>query len=212
MRNTITLTVASIMVFLASAPPKVAADIPWSFKTLSEWATSPIVVGDQMYTFISTTWVGTTRFWYQKGYSESYDANIDPWTDRSIYHETRNLVYKVAIIDNPTTPQNEAVLNYFVQVAGALDWDVQMGTATYTVTFDNNSDFSSPLLTLSITPPNQVRSAPMPGAFRELYVSVLWDISVGYAYLNRSNVGFIQAEAPVPTENTTWGNIKALYE
>jgi hypothetical protein len=52
----------------------------------------------------------------------------------------------------------------------------------------------------------------MPGAPKELYVSVLWDISVGYAYIGISNVEYIQAEASVPTENTTWGNIKALYE
>jgi hypothetical protein len=210
MRNLIVFVLVSILVLLALPPAK--ADIPPSCKTLIEWATSPIVIGDQMYTFISSNWLTSTRFWYQKGYSQVYDAQIDPLTDRSIYHETRSLVYKVTIIDDPTTPENEAAIDCFTQVAIAPDWSVQMGTATYTVTFDNNSDFSSPLLILSITSPDQVLVAPMPGAPKELYVSVFWDVSEAYAGIGMSNVEYIQGEAPVPTASTTWGNIKALYE
>jgi hypothetical protein len=206
MRNLITLAVVSIAVFLAVAPP-VSAD-PWTFKTISEWETSPITVGAQMYTLVSTNWEGWVRFWYQNS-PFVYDTDLDPQMNDT-HHISRYLVFKVTIIDDPTTPQNEASINHMAQIAASCNAD---GGLTYAGIIDDDSDFSSPLFTFSLASPNLFMGlTSIIGVPNEFYMRVTWDPFPDGMTIYSSNLEFIQAEAPVPTENTTWGNIKALYE
>lgn len=206
MRNFMTLTLVSITVLSTAVP----AFSQWENITVSEWAASPITIGDKMYTLISTTWVGTSRFWYQNGSPGVYDTNLDPWTDRSIFHETRTLVFKVTIVDDPATPQNDSLLYHITRVAGSCNCD-PTDTFTYTSTFDDNSDFSSPLWTFTNGGEVTV-SPPLPGFIKELYVSLIWDASMGGVNVTASITEFVQAEGTVPSESTTWGSIKALFD
>jgi hypothetical protein len=211
MRNLITLAVVSIAVFLAVAPPVSAGTV-----SISDWRLSPVMIGDKMFTLISTNWEGTCWFDYRQYADLGYEATIRPGQgNSSLYQSIKYLVYKVTIFDDPSTPQNEGLLNHFVQTGGACACDVSQGYIVYSGKFDDTSDFNSPLVTFSMTLtrlPDVWGSYWIPGVVRELYVSLTWDASFGYVVVGSASISFEQGEAPVPTENTTWGNIKALYE
>jgi len=188
--------------------------------TLTGWAGAPgagIVAGDKLFTLISTDFGGVnnvTTYDYTPVLPNYYGLSLEPVSttggNRVLANTTKHLVYKVTIINNPATPQNEAVLNSF----GSIDWDgnryIASGTFTVTGVFDDNSNFSSPFLTIS----NSATPAGpyvVPGQLHEIYVSLTYTASGGSTILTSHSVNFRQNEETVPTQKATWGQVKALY-
>jgi hypothetical protein len=193
-----------IAAFLAAAPT--------SAVTITQWSSSPITVGDKVFTLISTTWdgagtVGASNF-------GSYVLTLDPGSDGVVTNTTETMIYKVEIVDDPGTVPDETLLMYFSQVSGDGDRYIVSGTFTVSGVFDDDSDFSSPLATFSNsgTPwgPSSVTSAV--GVPKTLYVKVTFTASGGSTILSGYAVTFSQLEDTVETESTTWGEIKALYQ
>ena len=185
---------------------------PTSAVTITQWSSSPITVGDKLFTLISTTWDGAgTVNVYNFG---SYALYLDPGSDGVVTNTTETMIYKVEIVDDPGTSQDETLLMYFSQVSGDGDRYIASGTFTVSGVFDDDSDFSSPLATFSNsgTPwgPSSVTTAV--GVPKTLYVKVTFTASGGSTILSSYAVTFSQIEDTVPTEHTTWGEIRALYE
>jgi len=200
MRKLVTLgVITASMVFLAVAPPASAA-------TMAQWAASPITSGDQTFTLLSTTWQ-STDYVYILHYG-NYLCWVEP-ANKMLTNTTKTLVYKVTIVDDPSTPSNEALLMHFSQVSADGDRSISSGTFTTTGVFDDNSDFSSPLATFSNagTPTGAIAIA---GTVKELYMQLTVVVS-GSTILQSYAVSFYQAEDPVATESETWGAIKSLY-
>jgi hypothetical protein len=172
------------------------------------------MVGDKLFTLISTTWDGAgTVIGYDFG-SNLYGLYLDPGADYVLTSTTETMIYKVEIVDDPGTSQDESLLMYFSQVSGDGDRYIASGTFTVSGIFDDDSDFSSPLATFSNsgTPwgPSSVTTAV--GVPKTLYVKVTFAASGGSTILSSYAVTFSQIEDTVPTERTTWGAVKALYE
>jgi len=192
-----------VAAFLAAAPI--------SAVTITQWSSSPITVGDKLFTLISTTWDGAgTVNAYNFG---SYALYLDPGSDGVVTNTTETMIYKVEIVDDPGTSLDETLLMYFSQVSGDGNRYIASGTFTVSGVFDDDSDFSSPLATFSNsgTPwgPSSVTTAV--GVPKTLYVKVTFTASGGSTILSSYSVTFSQVDYTVPTEHTTWGEIKALY-
>jgi len=201
MRKLVTLAaVMACMAFLAAAPPASAA-------TMAEWAASPITVGDKTFTLISTTWASNDNINITQ-FSSIHSCSLQP-ASGLLTNTTKTLIYKVTIIDNPATPENEALLMYFSQVSADGNRYIVSGTFTTTGVFDDSSDFSSPLATFSNagTPTGVL---PIAGTVKELYVRLTF-VASGSTILTSHTVAFTQAEEEVATEPATWGVIKSLY-
>jgi hypothetical protein len=204
MRKLVTLAgLTVIAIFLAAAPPASAI-------TIAQWAAAPVTVGDKVFTLISTTWANDDNITISLA-SGYYYVSLSPLsTHRTLTNTTKTLVYKVTIIDDPATPENEFLLNWFSQVSGDGNRYIASGTFTVTGLFDDNSDFSSPLTTFSNsgTPwgPNTI-----PGTVKQLYVSLTFVASGGSTILTSYTVTFSQEQEQISTEPTDWGAIKALY-
>ena len=195
-----------IAAFLAAAPI--------SAVTITQWSSSPITVGDKLFTLISTTWDGAGTVTVYDFGSNRYALYLDPGSDGVVTNTTETMIYKVEIVDDPGTSQDETLLMYFSQVSGDGDRYIASGTFTVSGVFDDDSDFSSPLATFSnsATPwgPSSVTTAV--GVPKTLYVRVTFTASGGSTILSSYAVTFSQLEDTVPTKSTTWGEIKALYE
>ncbi len=207
MRKLLTLGVfTAIAVFLAAAAV--------SAVTITQWASSPITVGDKLFTLISTTWAGGGTVTAQN-YGGLYAWSLSPGSDKQITSTTKTMIYKVEIVDDPaTTPLNELLMMYFSRVSGDGNRYIASGTFTVTGVFDDSSDFSSPLATFSNsgTPWGPSYVTPVVGVAKVLYVKLTFVASGGSTILSSYSVTFTQLQASVPTESTSWGNIKALYE
>ena len=194
-----------IAAFLAAAPI--------SAVTITQWSSSPITVGDKLFTLISTTWDGAGTVTVYNFGSNWYALYLDPGSDGVVTNTTETMIYKVEIVDDPGTSQDETLLMYFSQVSGDGDRYIASGTFTVSGVFDDDSDFSSPLATFSnsATPwgPSSVTTAV--GVPKTLYVKVTFTASGGSTILSSYSVTFSQVDYTVPAEHTTWGEIKALY-
>jgi len=202
MRKSITLAVVAIAVFLAVAPPASAV-------TISQWASSPVRVGDKTFTLISTTWAGDANVTVSTVSGFHY-CSLSPVSDKVLTNTTKTLIYKVTIVDDPATPQNEPLSMYFSQVSGDGNRYIASGSFTVTGVFDDSSDFSSPLATFSNSGTPWGPSA-IAGTVKELYVRLTFVASGGSTILTSYTVTFKQLEDTTPTEPTTWGAMKALY-
>ena len=208
MRKLLTLGVfTAIAVFLAAASV--------SAVTITQWASSPITVGDKLFTLISTTWAGGGTVTAQNYGGNLYGWSLTPGSDKVLTSTTKTMIYKVEIVDNPATPLlNELLMMYFSQVSGDGNRYIASGTFTVTGVFDDSSDFSSPLATFSNsgTPWGPSYITPVVGVAKVLYVKLTLVASGGSTILSGYSVAFTQQQASVPTESTSWGNIKSLYE
>jgi hypothetical protein len=207
MRKLLAICIVTVVATVLTAAPASAV-------TITDWTSSPITVGDKVFTLISTTWDGAgTVVAYDFG-GNLYGLYLDPGSDGVVTNTTETMVYKVEIVDDPGTSQDESLLMYFSQVSGDGDRYIVSGTFTVSGVFDDDSDFSSPLATFSnsATPwgPSSVTTAV--GEPKTLYVSVTFTASGGSTILSSYAVTFSQVEDTVPTQRATWGEIKALYE
>lgn len=200
MRKSSTLAVVSIALFLTVASPLHAV-------TMSQWATTPITLGDKVFTLISSTWASNDNITVSS-FSSYHMCSLDPASDL-LTNTTKTLIYRVTIINNPATPIDEALLLYFTQVSADGNRYIANGSFTVTGVFDDNSDFSSPLATFSNagTPTGVL---PIAGTVKDLYVKLTTVVS-GNTILTSHTVAFTQVDAAVPTEASTLGQVKALY-
>lgn len=206
MRRLVTLAVVGIVVFLALAPSASAAPV-----TMAAWTTTPITLGDKVLTLISSTWASNDNISIS-AISSFHMCMLSPvaTASKQLTNTTKSLVYKVTIINDPGTPQDEAVLNWISSVSADGNRYIASGSFTVTGIFDDTSDFSSPLATFSNagTPTGVLAVA---GTVKELYVKLTFAASGGTTLLTSHTVSFTQSSAPVPVESSTWGNVKALY-
>jgi len=204
MNKFVTLAVATALaVFGAMAPPASAV-------TMAQWATSPITAGDKTFTLISTTWASNDNIavWDYSVYGY-HTCTLQPYNGQ-LTNTTKTLIYKVTIVDDPSTPQNEALLMHFWQISADGNRYIVSGTFTTTGVFDDNSNFSSPLATFSNagTPTGAIAIS---GSVKEIYVRLTITASGGSTLLTTHSIAFYQAEDPIATESETWGAIKSLY-
>jgi len=202
MRKLVTLAViTACMVFLAVASPASAI-------TVAAWASSPVTVGDKTFTLISTSWASNDNINIAT-FSGIYTCSVQP-VSQLLTNTTKTLTYKVKIVDDPSTPQNEALLSHFSQISADGNRYIASGTFTTTGVFDDNSDFSSPLATFSNAgvPTGTIAIA---GTVKELYVRLTITASGGSTILTSHTIAYSQASDPIATESETWGAIKSLY-
>jgi hypothetical protein len=195
-------TLAGIAVFLAVAFPATAV-------TISSWTTTPITVGDKVFTLISTTWAGDGNV-NVLVVPNLYVCSLSPGTDKLVTSRTETLLYKVTIVDDPSTSGDEALLNWFSSVSGDGNRFIASGTFTVSGVFDDTSDYSSPLATFSNSGTPWGPSA-IAGTVKELYVRLTFVASGGSTQVTSYSVTFQQMEEVIPVEPTTWGKVKALY-
>jgi hypothetical protein len=199
MRDLILTVVAALTIFSIVAPPASAI-------TMAEWATSPITVGDKVFTLISTDWAGTTNISAASSSETLYGWTLTP-SEYLPAGVIKTVVYSVTIIDDPATPADETSLYDFDRVAMYEDHDL-FGMVWYRGDFDNDSDFGSPLVTFVSGGDSGTYAAS--GAYQELYVRLrieaVTDVLIDYA-----TISFWQAEDPIPAEATSWGSMKSLY-
>ena len=203
MRKLVTLTVVTLAAILALAPAASAV-------TMSAWAATPITLGDKVFTLISTTWAGNDNV-SVSSFSSIHTCSLSPVSPgNQLTNTTKTLIYKVTIINDPATSQDEAVLNWISAVSADGNRFIASGSFTVTGVFDDSSDFSSPLATFSNagTPTAVLAIA---GTVKELYVKLTTVASGGTTILTSHTVAFTQMAAPVPVGPSTWGNVKALY-
>jgi len=203
MRTLVTLALVSVAIFLAAAPPVSAV-------TISAWATTPITVGDKVFTLISTTWATDGSVTAATYTENGYVFSLAPGSDKTVTNRTESLLFRVTIIDDPSTPGNEALLNWFSSVSGDGNRYIASGSFTASGAFDDNSDYSSPLATFSNTA-TPWGPSPIAGTVKQLYVRLTFVASGGSTILSTYSVTFQQMEETVPTEPSTWGKVKALY-
>jgi hypothetical protein len=188
-----------------------AATTPALAVTIAAWQGAPVTVGDKSFTFISTTFATNTNVTFSKVSDVLYVCSLAPVSpNNQITSTTKSLVYKVTIVDDPGTSFNDPLLLYFTSVSGDGNRFIASGSFTASGTFDDNSDFLSPLTTFSNTGtpwgPNAVSGEP-----RELYVRLTLTASGGTTILTSYSVTFAQVSLVVPTQPTSWGRIKAAY-
>ena len=205
MRNTTILTVLTALVVMMAAVSAVSA------ATLDQWASSPITVGDKLFTLVSTTWAGGDNFNVSDLGGNFYAFTFTPVSDNVVTSTSKSLIFKVTIVDNPGTPMDESLLMHFSQVSGDGNRYIASGSFTVAGLFDDTSDFSSPLVTFSNSGTPWGPSA-VAGTVKELFVKLTFTASGGSTILSGYSATFLQAESPVPTEPATWGGIKALYQ
>lgn len=199
----LTLTAALVLAWMILPVTPALADTV----TLATWASTPIRVGDKLFTLIATTFAGDGTVEFTT--SEPYACKLMPGSDKSVYNETETLEYRVAVVDDPGTPANEAQLMCFEEVSGTGVRTIQGGTFTVTGLFDDNGDFSSPVVTFSNNGTSWGPSA-VPGSLQALYVSLSYD-AWGTTILTSHTTSFGQYTLPTPVEPATWGRVKTLY-
>jgi len=203
MRNLITLALVSIAAFLALEPPASAI-------TMAQWATSPITIGDKTFTLISSDWA-PDKVVEVATYGTVYELGFVGGSDIILSDVTKTIEYNVTIIDDPTTPEYDPGVYDFDRVQGTSDLDVPSPcTFTWTGTFDDSSDFTDPFVTFGVND-GFWGPLPVPGMARDFWVREEVVVT-GTVILNSLTRYFYQAVHPVPTESTTWGDVKALYE
>lgn len=200
MRRSSTLAMAGIALFLAVASPLHAV-------TMSQWATTPITLGDKVFTLISSTWASNDDV-SVSSFSSYYMCTVGP-ASSLLSNTTKTLIYRVTIINDPVTPLDEALWLYFTQVSADGNRYIASGSFTVTGVFDDNSDFSSPLATFS-NAGTPTGALPIAGTVKDLYVR-LTTVATGSTILSSHTVAFLQVDEAVPTESSTWGQVKALY-
>jgi hypothetical protein len=202
MRNLIALTVLTVIAVSVSVAP------PASAVTLAEWASSPFTIGDKLFTLISTTFEDDGKF-VARSSMDVYSGSLQPRLDYVLTDETKSIVYKVTVVDDPSTPENEDVLNFIARVSATADLFIADGTFTVAGVFDDSSDFSSPLATFS-NGGETWGPSDLFGFVQELYVQLTFTAS-GSTMLFSYTVELFQGTLPIPVESTNWSGIKDLY-
>ena len=203
MRNLITLAVVSIAVLLVVTASASAT-------TMAQWATSPITIGDKTFTLISSDWA-PDKVVQVATYGNVYELSFVGGSDIILSNVTKTIEYNVTIIDDSLTGEWEPGVYDFDQVQGTSDLDVQPPSIfTWNGTFDDSSDFTDPFVTFGVND-GLWGPLPVPGMARDFWVREEVVVT-GTVILNSLTRYFYQAVHPVPTQSTTWGNIKALYE
>jgi hypothetical protein len=178
--------------------------------TVTQWVASPITVKDKVFTLISTTWAGDTNVSVANFSGNLYSCSVAPVTDKTMTNVTKSLIYRVTIVDDPSTVGNEAALNWISSVSGDGNRFIVSGVFKVTATFDDNSDFSSPLAT-AINSGTPFGPSSIAGTVKDLYVRLTYAATGGSTLLTSHTVTFQQMANAVPVDASTWGKVKALY-
>lgn len=194
---------AAITVFVAVSPPATAA-------TIAQWAGTPVTVGDKVFTLVSTSFATDGNVTFTNGGGGLFFWSLSPGADKQLTSTTKTMVFRVTIVDDPITPGDEALLMRFGQVSGDGNRFIASGTFAVTWVFDDNSDFSSPLVTSSNAATPWGPSA-IGGVVKDVYVRLTFVASGGTTLLTSYSLTFTQASDPTPARSTSWGRIKAVY-
>jgi hypothetical protein len=174
--------------------------------TMAEWASSPITVGDQLLTLVSTDWPDITNVSAERSVGLAYAWRLD--ADGAVLsHETRTVVYKATIIDDPATPEDETTL-YSYKYVSLYEHHSPFGIVEYRVDLDDDSDFSSPQVTYLTG--GGFGPFPFGGSLQEIYVRLIVEVEL-MVPIDYVIIELRQAEDPVPVEAANWGSIKTLF-